>query len=160
MPSPTAASRVMPIDWSTRPISSMATQSAGEVAATAAVLFRRGEPEQPELTHRWNDLDRKMMLLIPTGGMRGDLGLGELADDLSERLMVGRQLEAHPPPSSQAFGAPGMTTFTTPAGYVQAYKPGDVPTRLVMDDRQLDVYVKVSQVGGVAQPAPEGDNHP
>ena len=27
MPSPTAASRVMPIDWSTRPISSIATHS-------------------------------------------------------------------------------------------------------------------------------------
>ena len=36
------------------------------------------------------------MLLVPAGGVWGDLRLGELADDLAERLVVWREVEIHP----------------------------------------------------------------
>ena len=98
MPSPTAASRVIPIDWSTRPISSIATHTLVKSPSRAAVLLGRGEPEQPELTHLLHDVDREVVLAVPLGGARRDLLLGEVANGTPELLVLGRQLEAHAPP--------------------------------------------------------------
>ena len=99
MPSPTAASRVIPIDWSTRPISSIARHRRGEAAlsaqAGAAVLLGGGEAEQAELAHLRDDVDREVVVAVPLGGVGGDLLLGEVADRPSELLVLGRQLEAH-----------------------------------------------------------------
>ncbi len=95
IPRPTAASSVMPIDWSTRPISSIATQRLVKSPPAAAVLLRGGQPEQAELTESRHDLDREVVLAVPAGGVRGDLRLGELADDLAERLVLVGQLEVH-----------------------------------------------------------------
>ena len=52
MPRPTPAERVMPIDWSTRPSSSIATHSdVKSPLAGAAVLLGHDQPEQPEVAH-------------------------------------------------------------------------------------------------------------
>ena len=57
---------------------------AGEVAvlaeAGAAVLLRRGQPEQPELAHLLHDVDREVVVAVPLRGVRRDGGLGEVAD--------------------------------------------------------------------------------
>ena len=100
MPSPTAASSVMPIDWSTRPISSIAMQSAGEAAVLAgqpraAVLLRSGEAHQPERAHLLHDVGREVVVAVPLCGVRRDLGLREVADAATELLVLGRQLEGH-----------------------------------------------------------------
>ena len=90
MPSPTAASSVMPIDWSTRPISSIATQRLVKSPSSprAAVLLGRGEPEQPELAHLLHHVDREVVVAVPLRGVRRDLGLGELADAAAELLVL------------------------------------------------------------------------
>ena len=99
MPRPTAASRVMPIDWSTRPISSIATQrqvkSPSSPPARAAVLLGGGEPEQAERAHLVHDVGREVVVAVPLRGVRRDLGLGEVADAAAELLVLGGQLEAH-----------------------------------------------------------------
>ena len=95
MPSPTPASRVTPIDWSTRPSSSMATQSEVKSAARAAVLLGDDQAEQAQLAHRPHDLDRQVVVAVPLGDVRGNLSLGEVADDLAERLVLTGQLEHH-----------------------------------------------------------------
>ncbi len=95
MPRPTPADRVMPIDWSTRPSSSIATQSDGEVAvvAHATELLRHDEPEQPELTHLRDEVGREVVVLVPLRDVRFDLVLSELPDDLAEVLVLLGQLE-------------------------------------------------------------------
>ena len=51
IPSPTAASRVIPIDWSTRPISSIATQRLVKSPSSPAPPYSSGEvsPNSPSL---------------------------------------------------------------------------------------------------------------
>ena len=91
MPRPTAASSVMPIDWSTRPISSIARQrlvKPPSSPAGAAVLLGRGEPEQPEGAHLLHDVDREVVVAVPLRGVRRDLGLRELADAAAELLVL------------------------------------------------------------------------
>ena len=95
MPRPTAASRVMPIDWSTRPISSMATHRLVKSPSRAAVLLRRVQPEQAELTHLLDHVDREVVVVVPLGGVRGDLLLGEVAHGAAELLVVLGQVEGH-----------------------------------------------------------------
>ncbi len=70
---------------------------AGETALPAAVLLGGGHAEQAELAHLVHDLDGEVVLAVPLRGVRRDLGLGELADDLAERLVLGRQFEGHRP---------------------------------------------------------------
>src|SRR3954452_10324322 len=64
---------------------------AGEVPvlARSAVLLGSGEPEQAEVTHLVHDVGREVVLLVPTRGMRRDLGSREVADAVPERLVLG-----------------------------------------------------------------------
>ena len=95
MPRPTAASRVMPIDWSTRPISSIATHRLVKSPSSPAPPYSSGavSPNRPELAHLVHDVDREVVVAVPLRGVRRDLGLGELADDLAEGLVLSGQLE-------------------------------------------------------------------
>ena len=107
MPRPTAASSVMPIDWSTRPISSIATQRLVKSPSSpgAAVLLGRGEAEQPERAHLVHDVDREVVVAVPLRGVRRDLGLREVADGTAELLVLAGQrkgrLSAHDPHPSR-----------------------------------------------------------
>ena len=69
----------MPIDWSTRPSSSIATHSEAKSPLAAAPLLGEDEAEQPELAHRRDDVDGEVVVAVPLRGVRGDLGLGEVA---------------------------------------------------------------------------------
>ena len=95
MPRPTPADSVMPMDWSTRPSSSMATHERGEVAvvAHAAELLGHDEAEQAQVAHLRHQVAREVVVLVPLGDVRLDLGLGELPDDLAEVLVLLAQLE-------------------------------------------------------------------
>ena len=95
MPRPTPADSVMPIDWSTRPSSSIATQRRREVAvvAHAAELLRHDQAEQSQLAHLGHQVDREVVVAVPLRDVRLDLGLGELPDDLAEVLVLLAQLE-------------------------------------------------------------------
>ncbi len=66
-----------------------------EVGTTAAVLGRKDQAEEAEVTHREHGVDRKLVRAIPGLDVRRDLGLGEVADDLPERLLLVAQLEVH-----------------------------------------------------------------
>ena len=92
---PTPASSVMASDWSTRPSSSMATHSVVRSAPPPPYSSGNGQPEQPELAHRQHGVDREGVVAVPRLGVRRDLGLGEVADDLAERLLLVGQLEVH-----------------------------------------------------------------
>src|SRR5439155_21346152 len=65
------------------------------VGAEPAVLLRDREPEEPEGPHLLHDLDREGLALIPLGGARRDLLLGELADERSKLLLLLGQVEVH-----------------------------------------------------------------
>ncbi len=79
----------------------------GEVRPRAAVLLRRGQPEQAEFAHGVHDVDREMVLAVPLRHVRRDLALGEVAHDLAERLVVLGQLERHD------LASPDALTFTS-----------------------------------------------
>ena len=100
MPRPTAASSVMPIDWSTRPISSIARQrlvKPPSSPASPAPPYSSGavSPIRPSCAHLLHDVDREVVLAVPLRGVRRDLLLGEVADGTPELLVLGGQLEAH-----------------------------------------------------------------
>ena len=94
-PRPTPADSVIPIDWSTRPSSSIATHSDGEVAAGAAPLLGEHDAEESEVAHLPHDVDGEVMFAVPLRGVRSDLGLGELAHGRPQQVVLGRQLPAH-----------------------------------------------------------------
>ena len=108
MPSPTPADSVMPIDWSIRPSSSIATQSEVKSLPVPSVRYEppnssgRQQPEQAEVAHLGDQLDREVVVAVPGRDVRRDLGLGEVAHDLAERLVIFGQLEAHRPEDSAA----------------------------------------------------------
>ena len=83
MPRPTAASSVMPIDWSTRPISSIATQRLVKSPSSPAPPNSSGavSPNRPEVAHLVDDVDREVVVAVPLRGVRRDLLLREVADD-------------------------------------------------------------------------------
>ena len=68
---------------------------AGEVAVGAAVLLGRGEPEEAEVAHLVDDVDREVVVAVPLRGVRRDLLLREVAHRAAELLVVLGQLEAH-----------------------------------------------------------------
>ena len=89
----------MPIDWSTLPISSIARHRLVNGAVLAgepgpAVLLRGGQSEQAQTAHRAHDVEREVVVAVPPGGVRGDLGLRELAHRPAELLVLARQFEA------------------------------------------------------------------
>ena len=78
---------------------------AGEVPTAAADALGEGKAEQPEVPHLPDHVLGEVVVPVPRGGMRGDLGLGELADHLTERLVLRRELErGHSGPSSVSGG--------------------------------------------------------
>ena len=68
---------------------------AGEVAVGAAELLGRGQPEQPEIAHLLDQVDREVVVLVPLRDVRSDLRLGELADAAAEGLVLAGQGESH-----------------------------------------------------------------
>ncbi len=93
MPSPTPASSVMPIDWSTRPSSSIATHS--EVKSPPEPPYCSGaiRPNSPSSPILRDQLDREAVVAIPLRDVGRDLGLGEVPHHLSEQLVILGQLE-------------------------------------------------------------------
>ena len=89
MPSPTAASRVMPIDWSTRPISSIATQRL--VKSPSAPPYSSGavSPNSPSWPIFCTTSTGKWCSRSHCAGVRRDLLLGEVADRAPELLVLG-----------------------------------------------------------------------
>ncbi len=67
----------------------------GEVRTASSVLVREGQAEEAEVTHGGDGVDGELVRAIPSLDMRGDLGLGEVADDLPEGLLLIAQLEVH-----------------------------------------------------------------
>ena len=61
----------------------------------AAELLRSGEAHQAERAHLLHDVGREVVVAVPLRGVRGDLGLGEVADAATELLVLGGQLEGH-----------------------------------------------------------------
>ena len=66
-----------------------------EVGAGAAVLLRHADAEQPELGQRCEQLPREPVRAIPLGGVRLDLGAGEVARERLDLALLRRQLEVH-----------------------------------------------------------------
>ena len=125
MPRPTPAERVMPIDWSTRPSSSIAMHRLvnappSRVLERAAELLGHDEAEQAELAHARHEVGREVVLAVPLGDVRLD-GLGrELADHLAEVLVVLAQLvhrrsfaQVVPPPGRGARQRSSFLTLTS-----------------------------------------------
>ena len=111
MPRPTPAESVMPIDWSTRPSSSIAMHrlvNAPPSASSSEPPNASGttRPKRPELAHARHEVGREVVVTVPLGDVRLD-GLGrELADDRPEVLVVLAELE-HRRPFAQVVPAPG-----------------------------------------------------
>src|SRR5205807_9787388 len=71
-----------------------------EVGPLSSVLLREREAEQPQLSHLLHDVDRKLRLAVHLlRAWRDDLPR-ELADRLSELLLLGREVEVHRPKPS------------------------------------------------------------
>src|SRR5207253_2292563 len=66
-----------------------------EVRARAAVLLLDAGAHQPELRQLVEDLLREVVLAVPFGGVRLDLGRRELARERLDLSLVGAQLEVH-----------------------------------------------------------------
>src|SRR5205085_8805509 len=69
----------------------------GEVGRRPAVLLGERQPEQAEVAHRQNGAHGERVVAVPLLGMGRDLALGEVADDLAERLLFRGQLDRHRP---------------------------------------------------------------
>ena len=97
MPRPTAASRVMPIDWSTRPISSIATHRLVKSPSSPAPPYSSGavRPISPSLPIFCTTSVGKWWSRSHCAACGRDLGLGELADAAPELLVLAGQLERH-----------------------------------------------------------------
>ena len=59
----------------------------------AAELLRHDEAEQPEVAHLGHQVGREVVVPVPLRDVRRDLGLGELAHDRAEVLVLLAQLE-------------------------------------------------------------------
>ena len=67
----------------------------GEVRPRSPVLLGERQPEQPQLPHGQDRVDREDMVAVPLLGVRRDLPLGEVTDDLAEGLLFVAQVEVH-----------------------------------------------------------------
>ena len=125
MPRPTPAERVMPIDWSTRPSSSIAMHRLvnappSECLERPAELLGHDEAEQAEVAHRRHEVGGEVVLAVPLGDVRLDRVGRELADHLAEVLVVLAQLvhgrsfaQAVPSPGRGARQSVGFLTLTS-----------------------------------------------
>ena len=68
-----------------------------EVRAGAAVLLRHADAHQPELGELAEDVAREVVLAVPLGCVRLDLGADELARERLDLLLLGGELEVHQP---------------------------------------------------------------
>ena len=66
-----------------------------EVRARAAVLLRDADAHQPQLGELAEDLLREVVLAVPLGRVRLDLGRGELARERLNLPLVRGELEVH-----------------------------------------------------------------
>ena len=73
----------------------MAMQSVVKSAPPPPYSSGNGSPNRPELAHGQHDVDREGVVAVPRLGVRRDLGLGEVAHDLAERLLLVGQVELH-----------------------------------------------------------------
>ena len=68
-----------------------------EVGPGAAVLLGEADAHQPELGELREDVAREVVLAIPLGRVRLDLGADEVARERLDLLLLGRKLEVHQP---------------------------------------------------------------
>ncbi len=66
-----------------------------EVGARAAVLLRHADAQQAEIPELGEQLAREPVRAIPVGGVRLDLGGGELARNRLDLALLRRELEVH-----------------------------------------------------------------
>jgi len=66
-----------------------------EVGAAATQLLGSGEAEQAQLSHGQHDVDREGVVAVPGLGVGRHLALGEVADNLAERLLLLSQIRTH-----------------------------------------------------------------
>ena len=98
----------MPIDWSTRPSSSIATQrevKSDSAPPNSSGTTRPNSPSSPILGTRSTG---KWCVAVPGGDVRGDLRLGEVAHQRAELLVVLAELEHRSGPSSDAEDHPAL----------------------------------------------------
>ncbi len=95
IPRPTPADRVMPIDWSTRPSSSMATQRLVKSASAPPNSSGTTRPNSPRSPIFGTSSTGKRCCSSHSCDVRRDLGERELAHHPAEVLVLLRQLE-HP----------------------------------------------------------------
>ena len=67
----------------------------GEVTAATAHRLGEGDAEQPQLAHRQHGGDGELVGAIPLGGVRLDLGVGELTHQRAQRVVLVAQLRHH-----------------------------------------------------------------
>ena len=68
-----------------------------EVRSGAAVLLRHADAHQPELGELAEDVAREVVLAVPLGRVRLDLGADEVARERLDLLLLGGELEVHQP---------------------------------------------------------------
>ena len=73
----------------------MAMHSVVKSAPPPPYSSGNGQAEQPELAHGQHGVDRERVVAVPRLGVRRDLGFGEVAHHLAERLLLVGELEVH-----------------------------------------------------------------
>ena len=100
----------MPIDWSTRPSSSIATHRVVKAPPSSGSRLPPNSsgttrPKRPEVTHLRDEVGREVRVPVPLGHVRLDLALGEVAHDLAEVLVVLAELEHRSSSRGRGHGA-------------------------------------------------------
>ena len=83
------------IDESTRATSSMATHSVVKSAPEPPYSTGNGRPNRPSSPHRLDGLHGELVVPVPSLGLRADLLLREVADDLAECFVFLGEVEVH-----------------------------------------------------------------
>ena len=94
-PSPTAASRVIAIDESTRATSSMATHSVVKSAPEPPYSTGNGSPNRPSRPIAWTASTGNSWSRSHRSACGADLLLREVADDLAEGFVFLGEVEVH-----------------------------------------------------------------
>ena len=68
-----------------------------EIGAGAAVLLRYADSHQSELRELGEDVAWEVVLAVPVGRVRLDLGADEIAGQRLDLSLLGRELEVHQP---------------------------------------------------------------